>query len=266
MRDDRRGAARFAAAIRSCAHPCRHAHRVPGPCSSSSATVVGRHVRAAEDMNMLQTAAFFGEKIVCLPGAKDAGAGASRVRRCLRALAPRALTRHWVGTAWWYCVVVQMCTNWRTSTTSSGTSSAPCRSPCACIVHKLTACGARSSACVTAASSSAVCAATAAVVSCLDVPDDKCGKWACDGSRSSSHASLLLPLSPPLPLLLSATLSWPLTLCCRFVHLADVAKGRMRHIRHQVPAALRAMPGRVQRVRSVPGAAWRRRPAANTAG
>ena len=215
---------------------------------------------------MLQTAAFFGEKIVCLPGAKDAGAGASRVRRCLRALAPRALTRHWVGTAWWYCVVVQMCTNWRTSTTSSGTSSAPCRSPCACIVHKLTACGARSSACVTAASSSAVCAATAAVVSCLDVPDDKCGKWACDGSRSSSHASLLLPLSPPLPLLLSATLSWPLTLCCRFVHLADVAKGRMRHIRHQVPAALRAMPGRVQRVRSVPGAAWRRRPAANTAG
>lgn len=61
--------------------------------------VVGRHVRAAEDMNMLPTAAFFGEKIVCLPGAKDAGVGGLRVRRCLsarRALAPRALTRHWV--------------------------------------------------------------------------------------------------------------------------------------------------------------------------
>jgi hypothetical protein len=41
-------------------------------------------------------------------------------------------------------VVVQMCTNWRTSTTSSGTSSAPCRSPCACMVHELTARGARS--------------------------------------------------------------------------------------------------------------------------
>jgi hypothetical protein len=61
--------------------------------------VVGRHVRAAEDMNMLPTAAFFGEKIVCLPGAKDAGVGGSRVRRCLsavRALAPRVLTRQWV--------------------------------------------------------------------------------------------------------------------------------------------------------------------------
>ena len=69
------------------------------PCSSSVHGVVGRHVRAAEDMNMLPTAAFFGEKIVCLPGAKDTGAGASRVGRCLsarRALAQRALTRHWV--------------------------------------------------------------------------------------------------------------------------------------------------------------------------
>jgi len=48
-------------------------------------SAVGRHVRSAEDMNMLPTAAFFGEKIVCLPGAKDSGAPAPRPR-------PSALT------------------------------------------------------------------------------------------------------------------------------------------------------------------------------
>jgi len=35
---------------------------------------VCRHVQSAEEMNMLPTASFFGEKIVCLPGAQDSGA------------------------------------------------------------------------------------------------------------------------------------------------------------------------------------------------
>lgn len=56
------------------------------PCSPRAPrSAVGRHVRSAEDMNMLPTAAFFGEKIVCLPGAKDSGAPAPRPR-------PSALT------------------------------------------------------------------------------------------------------------------------------------------------------------------------------